>query len=115
LTAVDGGRTISLWKAPDLAASAARLWLSKAKRSGCLSRESVLLRDHFGAIELTKIFEARALLDSVAQRIEAGTCLLMQRDVREHGHAGHALRAGRYYNVLCAGHNRLRGELDGLL
>jgi hypothetical protein len=73
LTAVDGGRTISLWKAPDLAASAARLWLSKAKRSGCLSRESVLLRDHFGAIELTKIFEARALLDSVAQRIEAGT------------------------------------------
>jgi hypothetical protein len=64
---------------------------------------------------MVKLTDHDTLLDPVAERVSADTCLLMQRDVREHRHAGHAFRAGRYYNVLCAGHNRLRGELDGQL
>jgi len=43
--------------------------------------ESVFPRDHFGTIELTKIIDAEALLYSFAERGNADTRLLMQRDV----------------------------------
>ncbi len=87
----------------------------QAERIELLAREPVFVGNHLRARKLAEPLDAEAIEDFVRPGRSARTGRGRASDREAHRHAGHALDAGGDHNVLHAGHNRLRREMDRLL
>src|ERR1700730_12770237 len=72
----------------------------KGKSVEFITTKPILLGDHLRARELTKLFDAKAIFDSLTERAYAEPALSIELHIAAHRHARHALGARRYDDVL---------------